>query len=387
MRDPRTPRLAVSAMFGLNGGLFGIWASRIPAFVERFEISEGALGILLLCMAIGAIVSFPLAGRASDRIGAARLTRILAVYYAATLILLAISPAFWFLGIALAFFGSAHGAMDVAMNAWAAEVEREAGRPIMPVFHAMWSLGAGLGALSGYLAGLAGLGVVVHLGGLALLIAAAALFLADVEWQSVRSASVEGPAFAFPRGALALVGLIACAAGLGEGAMADWSAVYLIGELQSGEAQAALGYAVFSVAMVGTRLSGSVIIARLGPAGTTRAAGLTATIGAALLASADALWLALAGFALLGIGYATIIPLAFSRAAADGGTGAGRAIASVATLGYGGMLIGPPLIGGVAELTSLRVSFLLLAMLAFAMVAMARVMRPGNQGVGDGSKP
>ncbi|WOI56148.1 MFS transporter [Palleronia sp. LCG004] len=380
MRDIRTPRLAVSVMFGLNGALFGIWASRIPAFVDRLAISEGALGLLLLCMAVGALVSFPLAGKGSDRMGAARLTRLLAAYYAVTLILLAVSPTFWMLGVALALFGSAHGAMDVAMNAWAAEVEREIGRPIMPVFHAMWSLGAGLGALSGYLAVAGGIGVPLHFAGLAVLLAVTGLFLSDVGWQSVRSVSVEGPVFAFPKGVLVLVGLIACAAGLGEGAMADWSAVYLIAELGTSQAQAALGYAVFSVTMVCTRLSGPAIIARLGPDGTVRAAGITAAIGGTILVLAGTLWGALLGFGLLGVGYATIIPLAFSRAAAEGGAGAGagRAIASVATLGYGGMLVGPPLIGGLAELTTLRTAFAMLAILALAVVLMARVMRPAR---------
>lgn len=375
MSDIRRAIIAVCAMFALNGALFGIWASRIPAFVARFSLSDGALGLLLLALAGGAILAFPVAGALSDRMGAARVTRIIAVLYVLAMVLLAMSPTLGFLAVSLVLFGMCHGGMDVAMNSWAAEVERAHGRPVMSIFHALFSLGAGLGALSGFLAVRADIAVLPHFTVMAVALGAISLWLAAVPWQSEIRPAAGGPIFVLPKGVLALVGLIAFSASLGEGAMADWSAVFLISEIGVSEARGALGYAVFSVTMVATRLSGGLIVGRLGPVATGRLSGVLALTGALVAVFATALTPALLGFALLGIGYASIMPLAFSRAAAETGIGAGRALASVATLGYGGMLLGPPLIGGIAQLTSLRVAFLLLAVLALAMIALARVLR------------
>lgn len=137
-------------MFILNGALFGIWASRIPAVRDRLDLTHEALGYGLLFMAAGAVCSFPVTGRLTDRFGAVALTRVIAVLYTLSLILLAMAGGFWTLAAFLFVFGAFHGSMDVAMNAWAAEVEQAYRKPVMSSFHAMWSLGAGLGALSGY---------------------------------------------------------------------------------------------------------------------------------------------------------------------------------------------------------------------------------------------
>jgi MFS family permease len=372
--DPRSPVIAVSAMFALNGALFGTWASRIPDFVERFAIPSGLLGLLLLCLAGGAILSFPLAGALSDRFGAATLTRAMAAFYGVALACLALSPSIWLLTASLLLFGMGHGAMDVAMNAWGAEVERGRGRHLMPMFHAMFSLGAGLGAASGYGALSAGFGVAPHFLLLGGLLTVGALGLASGRWESVRTPR-SGVAFALPRGHLVAVGLIAFACSLGEGAMADWSAVFLDRATEASAAQAALGYAAFSVTMVVTRLSGGILIAALGAGRAARISGAFAFVGITIVMLSTQLVPALAGFALLGVGYAVIMPLAFSRAAAEPGVGAGRAIAGVATLGYGGMLLGPPVIGFLAELTSLRLSFLLLAVLSALSIAFGGVLQ------------
>ncbi|RYH00845.1 MFS transporter [Salipiger sp. IMCC34102] len=367
-------------MFALNGALFGIWASRIPVFVERFDVSSGTLGLLLLCLAGGAILSFPIAGRVSDRMGASALTRALALFYVVALCLLAVAPSLEFLAVCLAMFGATHGAMDVAMNSWGADVEKVRRRPLMPMFHAMYSLGAGLGAASGYGAARAGITPEIHFATVGLFATVLALVLARVRWQSPRTMSGTGPSFSLPRGALLFVGTIAFSASVGEGAMADWSAVLLADVIGATEARAALGYAVFSVAMVATRLSGPVIISRLGAIGTARASGAIAAVGAVMLVLSQGVATALIGFVLLGIGYATIMPLAFSRAAAEPGIGQGQAIASVATLGDGGMLLGPPLIGAVAEFTGLRTALLLLAVLSATIVLLyGRLRAEGRQ--------
>jgi predicted MFS family arabinose efflux permease len=375
--DIRRPRLAVSAAFALNGALFGAWASRVPAIRDRFELSEGTLGLMLLVMGMGALLSFPLAGGLADRRGAYPVTCAIALAYLGSLLAIGLAPgaAPLALAAALFFFGASHGAMDVAMNSWAAEVERAAGRSIMSSFHAMWSLGAGLGAGGGWLAGGVGLSPTLHF---ALTVAAAALLFGPLmrcHWQSRRSApGQKAPVFALPRGALVLVGVMALAAGLGEGAAADWSAVYLTDVVRTGESRAALGYATFSVTMVLMRLCVDRLITWAGPVSMARLSGLLAASGAVLVIGPATLPLTLAGYALMGLGYAAVIPMAFSRAAADPLLPAGQAIAAVATLGYGAMLLGPPVIGFVAEMSSLRLALGLVGVAALLIAALAPVL-------------
>lgn len=368
--------LAVCALFLLNGAMLGSWASRIPAFVEDLQISPGALGWLLLCLAAGAIASFPLAGRASDRFGAVRVTRAIAALHAVALPLLALAPDIVTLAVALALFGACHGAMDVTMNAFAAEVERADTRPLMSAFHAMWSLGAGLGALAGWGAATVGLAPLVHFvlaaagfGGLALTLAAA-------PWVSVRSRA--GAGFALPPRPLLAVGLFALCSAVGEGAMADWSAVFLVQVAQASEAQAALGYGAYSVAMMAARLTAHRVITRYGAVRTARMAGVMAAGGLALAVLGGSLGAGLAGFALVGLGYSVAMPLAFSRAANDAVVPPGRAIAGVATLGYGGMVLGPAVIGALAQAWGLPVAFGVIAVLALGITALAGALRPGT---------
>ncbi len=371
----RTAWLAVAAMFALNGALFGVWASRIPSVAEAYGLTHAALGGVLLFLAGGAVAAFPLAGKAIDRYGAAPATRAIALAYPASLILIPLLPGTAGLAASLFVFGAAHGAMDVAMNGWAAEVERRFERPVMSTFHAMWSLGAGLGALSGAVANGVEAGVVVHFIVAATAVTAPAFWLARIPWDSGRTLKSDAPLFALPKGPLLIVGVLALCAALGEGAMADWSAVYLRDVGQSTEAQAALGFAIFSVAMVVVRLLGDQIIRRLGPVVSARLGGTFAAAGAATIVLWPAFETALPGFAMLGIGYAVIMPLAFSRAANDTEVPQGQAIASVATLAYGGMLIGPPLIGALAGVVKLRLSFLLLVALSLLILALAGVLR------------
>ncbi|GLO70247.1 putative transporter y4wD [Phaeobacter inhibens] len=375
-RQLRSPWRAVSAMFVLNGALFGIWASRIPAVSEIHELSPGGLGLLLLLMAAGAILSFPLAGRAADRIGAAHVTRRVALAYVLGLVLLALAPNLPLLAAALFIFGAAHGSMDVAMNAWASEVEARAARPMMSSFHAMFSLGAGLGALSGYAAASIDAQIPAHFLVAGCVSALLTLYMAQIPWVA-RPAPESGAAkpALLPRGALLAVGFVAFCGAVGEGAMADWSAIFLVLTTGASEADAALGFAVFSIAMVAMRLIGDLVVARIGPVTAGRLAGTSASLGALIAVGWGSYGAAMTGFALMGIGYALVMPLAFSRAASDPDLPAGAAIASVATFGYGGILIGPPMIGVTAELLSLPAAFLILAVLAVFIVIFSDVLR------------
>lgn len=369
---------AVVAAFVLNGLLFGAWASRVPAFKAGFELEPAVLGALLLALAGGAIVSFPFAGALSEKWGANRLSIGCAWGYAPALVGLALAPSPLTLGLALFLFGLFHGAMDVAMNGWGAQVEARLKRSTMSIFHAMFSLGAGLGAASGYVAARFEITPLWHFVFVAIIGGVCAIGVMQNATAAARTANPlkdKPPLLSWPSGSLLLVGLIAFSVSMGEGAMADWSAVFLKLVTEADEAQAALGYAVFSAMMVITRLGGGVLVERLGPVTTTRASAGTAFLGLMIAIFGGSYPFALWGFALMGMGYAVIMPLVFSRAAADPQVPAGSAIASVATLGYGGMLLGPPVIGFVAELTGMHLAFLVLAALAFLAALLAHRLR------------
>jgi len=365
---------AVSIMFFLNGALFGAWASRIPAIAARYSLDTASLGLLLLALAFGAIVSFPLAGAYSEKLGAGRLTRLLAVAYALSMLMIPLAATVPVLALAIVVFGATHGAMDVAMNAWASEVERDLKTSAMSGFHAMFSLGAGLGAATGYLAVRLDATVLVQFTTVALCVLSAALFIAGAPTGKSQPPSVpRSPStlFALPRGAIILVGLVAFGTSLGEGAMADWSAIYMVMVASSDPAIAALGYAIFSIVMVTFRLMGDRIVTQLGAVATVRFSAFASLLGVVLaVAGATPTW-SLAGFALMGAGYAIVMPLVFSRAANDPNIAPGPAIAGVAMFGYGGMLAGPPVIGFVAELTGLRMAFALLGCLALLSAGFA----------------
>lgn len=369
---------AVVAAFALNGLLLGAWASRVPAFKDAFDLQPATLGFLLLALAGGAIIAFPFAGALSERWGADQLTIRCAWVYAPALVLLALSPNSLMLGLALFIFGGAHGAMDVAMNAWGARTEKRLGRNTMSVFHAMFSLGAGLGAGSGYVAASLGNGPLLHFVIVAVFgAAAAAIFLLPgrEEASPIKVSAPAQPLVALPSGPLFLIGLIAFSTSMGEGAMADWSAIFLRVVATATEAQAALGFAAFSTTMVLTRLAGGFIVQRFGPVMTTRLSGITALMGLAVVIGTETLTLRLIGFSLIGVGYAIVMPLVFSKAANDSSMLPGPAIASVATLGYGGMLLGPPIVGFIAQITGLRMSFGALALLAALTIILAPCLR------------
>lgn len=372
MSSPRRVWLAVAAMFFLNGGLFGTWASRIPTVASHHGLDGGWLGLLLLVLASGALISFPLAGRASDTFGAARTTLTIAVAYTLALVMIACAFNLWLTAVALFLFGAGHGAMDVTMNSWAGEAERFIGKPVMSSFHAMWSLGAGVGAAAGYMAVSLDLSLLTHFSLIGITMYVSMVWLGSIGWQSeTRPRAAGAKRFPLPHGVLLWVGIIALCASLGEGAIADWSALFLVTVTSATTAQGAIGYAVFSMAMVIMRLIGGGVISRLGPATAARFAGCSATLGVVLAVLSANFMAALLGFFFLGIGYALIMPLAFSRAANDPDTPPGVAIASVATLGYGGMLLGPPLIGFTAHFVTLHYAFGILGLLALLIVFIA----------------
>ena len=374
MTNIKNARFAVIVIFAVNGVLFGSWASRIPAISNFHNLSPASLGLLIFLLGLSAVVAFSAFGRAADKFGASFVTKLAScTLLPLTLIFIAYANSIWTLVAAIIFFGAIHGGIDVAMNAWAAEVERKSKRPLMSSFHAMWSLGSGIGAGFGVLLTTHKFGVEAHFTIISVVVFLITLSILAIPFQSeTKQKNKDAPFISIPKGPLLAVAFITFFASLGEGAVADWSAIFLIDVASVEEGTAALGFAAFSICMFSMRLMGDKIVSIIGPSKTARYSGLVALIGAITLVTFESFIPLVIAFSLIGLGIAVIIPLAFSRAANDKNISQGTAIASIATLGYGGMLIGPLFVGFIADATSIKTSFLIFPILAFLVFALSK---------------
>ncbi|KAA0585970.1 MFS transporter [Azospirillum oryzae] len=365
-------RWATVAAFFLNGTVFGVWATQIPLLKNRLDLSPAVLGVALLCLAVGALTAMIASGPLLGRIGSAPVTRVTALLFAGLLPLPALVPDVVTLCIVLAAFGASGGTMDVAMNAQGALVERRFGRPIMSSLHGMWSLGglagAGLGGLLLPLMPAAAQAGLVSVGLLVPFLLLQGRFLPD------RNAG--GGGLVLPDRKTLLLGLLAALSFMSEGAILDWSAIHLRDDLGAPASVAGMGFGVFCAAMAVGRFSGDRLRHRFGGATLMRGGGLLAAAGLGLVLAGGAVGdglplLAITGFGLTGIGLSNVVPVLFSTAGATETGHAGHAVAAVSTMGYAGVLTGPPLVGFIAEATSLATAFALIALLALGMAAAA----------------
>ncbi|WP_165814670.1 MFS transporter [Labrenzia sp. 011] len=371
-------RRVVSAIFFMCGSAIGLWASRIPDVKSATGLDEGGFGLLLLVMASGAFVSFPFTGVLVDRLGAAPASKIFSVGIVISFTTIGFAPTTSLLAGAMFFSGFCIGALDVSINGWGAEVEKSLGRPVMSSFHGLFSLGAGASAAVGGLAIEAGYTLPWHFSLWAVVTVPFLVWFCLQPWpkeESTGGAGGKAPLFALPKGGLILVGLIALAAALGEGAITDWAALYQIDDLGYAESVAPTAFTVFSIAMVVMRLAGDRVIARFGPVPVARLSGVVAFLGCLLLISGINIWVVWTGCFIMGLGYAVLFPLAMSRAASDPHMSKGSALAAVATLGYGAFLLGPPLLGFLGDALSLRASFGAVALLTLGLPFLAGALR------------
>jgi MFS family permease len=353
---PVRERFATLAVFLANGFGIGAWAVEVPRIKAALSLSDTTLGLALFAFALGAIVAMPLAGRLAPRFGSGRATALLGAAFVIALPLPAFAPNFPSLCLVLLLLGSANGALDVSMNGHASTIEAEWQSPIMSSFHAAWSAGGLLGAASGAMLQKWGVGVV---GGLMLpgicigilIFCAAAAALRDI-----------GPRARAPVGGLALpsAGVMKLAAlaflcMMVEGAVADWSAVFLRSVLSGEASVAAIGYSAFAFSMAACRIVGDVSVRRFGPDRVTALGGLIAAAGLALVLGLPNVVTACAGFALVGVGLANVVPVIFSAAGRSTLTPA-VGVSMAATAGYAGFLVGPPMIGLGAGFVGLRLA-------------------------------
>ncbi|GAA3194061.1 MULTISPECIES: MFS transporter [Streptomyces] len=371
----RRARWAISLVFLVHGSVTGSFATRVPWIQEHTGIGAGQLGLALAFPAIGASLAMPLAGRISHRFGARTALRGLLALWTLSLILPPLAPGLYALCPALLLYGASAGMSDVAMNALGVETEDRLGRPIMSGLHGMWSVGALLGSAAGTVAAHAGTDARLHLGGTALVLTAVGAPACGGVLDLRGAADAPAPPrFALPPKSALVIGAVGFCAVFAEGASLDWSAVYLRDVLGTGAGPAAASTTAFACTMAAARLAGDRVVARFGPVRTVRCGGVLATAGGLLVVAAPHPVVAMAGFALVGLGIAVVVPLAFA-AAGRSGPAPSQAIAGVATITYASGLIAPSTIGGIAQATSLTISFALVTLLAAGLIAGARVLR------------
>ena len=381
-------RTGVAVVFVVNGGLYGAWAARVPALASQVDAEPAGLGLALLGPSIAMIITAPLAARACAAWGARFVVMTALAGACLVLPLLGLAGSPLVLGLALAALGALMGAVDVAMNVAAVAVVRELERPLMPFFHAGFSFGGLLGSLGAGLA--AGLSVAparhfcfVAAAGLLALLAAGRSVPGERPEPRQRSEGAEGVEGTYRavlfRKRLWLLATVALCAAVAEGTCAEWSALFLVRERAVTESVAATAYSVFCVTMALTRLVGERVESRFGPHRVLAGSGLVAATGLIVTAAVPAGAVAYAGFAVAGVGLAFCFPTAMALAGdagrrADGGGGE-RELGFVTTVAYAGFLGGPPMIGGVASLTSLTVSIGVVGLLAALITPAALAVR------------
>jgi len=366
-------RWAISTIFLLNGAGIGLWAAHVPVVQARAGIDTGVLGFLLLTIAGGAIAAMPLSGWMAGRWGTRPVTLAATFLFALMGALLMNVGGVLPLFVAAFAFGASNGVLDVCMNANAAEVEAARGVPTMSSFHGFFSLGGLLGAaLGGVLIGAGwgdGRGALAAAVVIALAAALCARFVLSVP------PAPHASHFALPRGPALFLGLLGMLCFAVEGALVDWSALLLTERTGAAPASAALGYSAFSIAMAGCRFAGDRLVQRFGAQRMMVLGGLGMFGGLMLAVLSPHFALSALGFGLIGLSAANVVPVIFAAAARIPGMSAGGGLATVATLGYAGLLMAPPLIGSIAAHTDIAVALGVLSLSGLVIAANARVVK------------
>lgn len=377
-RDLLLARVAASTLFFGNGFGIGTWAAQLPRFKASLGLSDGELSLALLAFSLGAVVLMPIVGWLTAHVGSRKVTLTAAFAFAATLLLPGLAPNLALLIAACLMAGACNGSMDVSMNTNATVVEKAWGQPLMSSFHAFFSLGglAGASASGLFIAG--GFDIASTL--LLSCIGMGCLFLAAAFWtleEAEMAAETHG--FAWPRGAVVILAVLAMFCFIVEGAMVDWTAIYLQSVAGASLERAVTGFVAFSLTMTACRFMGDFAVRRLGRIRTVQIGGLLAAAGLVLAMTLPKPLPATIGFALVGIGLANIVPVLFSTAGQIKSIAPSMGVAMVATLGYAGLLLGPPLIGFGGDVVGLRAMLGVLIVFAMLTILLSRqALRPST---------
>ena len=351
------PRIAVKLIFFINGFVHANLAARFPRIQEIFSIDNGTLGIVLLSSSVGALIAMPFTGWLIIRNGSRRITIASVFLYCLSVPLMPVMPGFF--GLAFIFFimGITAGMLDVSMNAQAVMVEQKHNKPIMTSFHALFSIGMVIGAGTGALFVKLQTTLFLHLSiviGLSTIGAAWARY--HLIHDKPKEKIAEGPAFRLPNAAMVSIGVIAFCCMLGEGAMADWSTNYMEKIAGASKALAPIGLSSFALAMTIGRFFGDSIRAKLGDRKLMIYLGIISTVGLSITLLFIHPYVVIAGLFITGLGLSSLVPIAYSIAGNTKDLSPGVGLAMVTTVGYSGFLFGPPIIGFIADLQSLRLA-------------------------------
>lgn len=367
-------RIAVLAMFFINGLIYFNWAVRIPDIQTQVGLTKETLGYALLGLSLGVVLALPTAGGLISRFGSRAVTVVGGLAFCLILPAISLVNTFWVLFAVLFVSGVSTSIMDIAMNAQAVAVERALGQPVMSSFHGAFSMGTFAGAGIGTLVLGRQISLMQHFltAGIvgAVIVLLAALWLMNVDGEK----QAQGAVFTLPPRALWLLGVISFCAAIGEGAMADWSTLYLEEVVDAREAVVGYGLTAFSLMMTVGRLLGDVVASRFNKVTIVRGGGTLAALGLAGAIFFPSLWTSVMGFAFVGLGLSVVIPMAYSAAGNHPSISPGQAIAGVATIGYSAFLAGPPIIGIIAERTSLQFGLGIVLVLMFVLIFNAHAL-------------
>lgn len=377
MQSPKAARIAVLMLFLFHGIMLGGWVTHIPLAKERLGAGPGLFGFALLSFAMGAVISMPVAGVMINRFGSARVSWVMGLCFAAFLFVPALAPSLFTFVIGGILLGASVGSMDVAMNAHGLAAERTLKRPVMSAFHGAFSIGAAAGTLLGaWWMGVVGpnlqLITISALGGGGIAAAIPLMLPPSVDQ------GLSGAHFAMPTGATIGLGLLCFLALMIEGSVADWAAIMLRERLVVDTATAAYAFGFYQTGMALARFSGDALRLRFGAVRMVSVSAVLTAIGTAIALSVPSIWIAMAAFLVGGIGIGNVAPVLFAGGGRLEPDAPGRGIAAVTSLGYSGFLAGPPLIGMVAQFTSLQWGLGLTVLAALIIAAFARMVRSAD---------
>lgn len=371
----KTYRIAVGVFFFIAGLTFSTWASRIPDIKTALHLNDAALGAVLLALPVGQLVSLPLSGWLISKFGSRQLVIGAAILYPLTLILLALTTSAIQLICGLFFFGLWANLVNIAMNTQAVGVEKMYGRSIMASFHGLWSLAGFSGAALGGLFVSAQVSPLVHFAVIfALAIAMVIIAYRYTLPNSFDAKSSKQPLFVKPGKEILVLGLIAFCCMLCEGAMADWSGVYFQ-KIVKASSFTTLGYVAFTATMATGRFIGDKLITRFGVINILRVSGVLITTGLLMVVILPYMVSATIGCFLIGFGVSCVVPMVFALAGRSTTMSPGLALAAVSSISFLGFLLGPPVIGFIAQAASLRWSFTLIAFMGLGTTLLAGLLK------------
>ena len=370
VKVPRIHRIGISVFFFIAGITFASWASRIPDIQNKLQLSEAGLGGVLLALPVGQLISLPISGWLISRYGSRQLVIAAAILFPVTLILLAIAATIFQLVVALVFFGFWANLINIAMNTQAVGVETLYGRSIMASFHGLWSLAGFTGAAIGSFFVSAHLSPFIHFS----IICVITALLVFTSYKHTLPNDTDGgsqPIFVKPDIRILILGLIAFCCMVCEGAMADWSGVYFKKVVQTPAAFTTVGYVAFMATMATGRFLGDWLITKFGVKPILQLSGILIATGLMIAVIFPHMFTAITGFLLVGFGVSCVVPVVYGLAGKSTTMSPALALAAVSTISFLGFLIGPPLIGFIAQASSLRWSFTLIALLGLGTTILA----------------